>query len=427
MGSSLMSRRTLSAWVVSVGLVSSGALIATPAVADEAPAPIPGVFFSHQTVGDFDGDGKLDRAWTESQRPFEDEKDHMTCQVRFALGNGSRKDVDYKIEPTKPGTKWTKSCPALLIKANPTGGKIDSILMGQALNEDIGAYAGWWAARLDGSVKLTDIPYDRDTMPIVKDLTGDGKDEAINVNSNSIELFHVFKPVDGTYKRSTTNPGDCGWALDYETLTLDKKQSKLYVSMPALRCKKANPGLFVLQPDFTYKRVVAEQPGEQFWRPRLIDLDGDGKATDVELHVEFDDWRKPEENRRYRAASDGSLTLVTDGDAADPKPTPTPTSTPTTKPTAGPAVDARDDRVVMTHRVHEIGDIPVLRNDKHAKGAKVTIVTPPTVGTAKVLDNGRIHYDRRGKGTQTDVLTYKVTAPNGTTDTARLVITVKGS
>lgn len=90
--------------------------------------------------------------------------------------------------------------------------------------------------------------------------------------------------------------------------------------------------------------------------------------------------------------------------------------------------EAKNDRVKMYPGKFEMGDINVLRNDKVYGVVKVSIDSAPRIGTAVALDNGRIRYDRRGKGYGTDRFTYTVTDPKGRSSTATVVVeTPRGS
>lgn len=83
---------------------------------------------------------------------------------------------------------------------------------------------------------------------------------------------------------------------------------------------------------------------------------------------------------------------------------------------------AKNDRVRMYPGSFEVADINVLRNDKVYGVVKVSVDTPPKIGTAVALDNGRIRYDRRGKGYGTDRFTYTVTDPKGRETTAVVLV-----
>lgn len=88
-------------------------------------------------------------------------------------------------------------------------------------------------------------------------------------------------------------------------------------------------------------------------------------------------------------------------------------------------LQAWNDAVVMTAGVHESGDVPVLANDPGAAGAHVSIVKKPRVGTAQVLPDGRIRYQRVGKGLRPDRLVYRITDARGRTATATLKIKMR--
>lgn len=94
-------------------------------------------------------------------------------------------------------------------------------------------------------------------------------------------------------------------------------------------------------------------------------------------------------------------------------------------PDPGPAPTARNDRVYMTVGSHESGQINVRGNDLHATNTTVTITTPPTVGTATVMADGRIDYHREGKGSRSDWLKYTITDAHGRSSAAVLVITMR--
>lgn len=95
------------------------------------------------------------------------------------------------------------------------------------------------------------------------------------------------------------------------------------------------------------------------------------------------------------------------------------------KPDPGPAPIARNDRVYMTIGSHESGQINVRGNDLHADGTTVTITTQPTVGTATVMDNGRIDYRREGEGSRTGWLRYTLTDAHGRSSSAVLVVQMR--
>lgn len=87
---------------------------------------------------------------------------------------------------------------------------------------------------------------------------------------------------------------------------------------------------------------------------------------------------------------------------------------------------AKNDRVHMFPGKFEIADINVLRNDTLHGPVKVAVRSQPRIGKAKALDNGRIRYDRRGKGYGTDRFTYTITDSAGRTSTAVVLVETPG-
>lgn len=93
--------------------------------------------------------------------------------------------------------------------------------------------------------------------------------------------------------------------------------------------------------------------------------------------------------------------------------------------TAASAPIARNDRVRMYPGRFDVAGINVLRNDKNASAVKVSITKHPKVGTAEVMRNGRIRYNRKGKPVKNDVFEYKITDAQGRSSTARVAIDVE--
>lgn len=431
--------RKLTSLLTAAGFGALSVIPASPVHASEAPAPIEGVFKALQTVGDFDGDGTLDRAWIPKAMKQKLVNGTLSCAIDVKWGNATTGKVPYVLTPTTQlDPKGTYNCPDW-VRSVSLGGSTDHFAVGAYHDYAAPGLATWHLVAADGKVTKTTIPQGSDFSVQFRDVTGNGATEAVvfNVKNNTHMLF---KATEGTFKRVVNPTTDCGKG-DVESLRQAPRRAHMFVILDAKQCKTDKPGIYWLQPDLTYKHILSPKAGEVLHRVRV--KDAHLKQDPLKLLVSAHDAKtnEPKPVRVYNWTADGKLTLDADhaNNPANPdqgnEPTPQPDKPADPKPADPKPIDhnpyhgiqAWNDTVVMTHKVHETGDIPVLKNDLNAAGAVVTIVKQPKIGTAKVLADGRIAYDRRGKGMETDTLTYKATAPNGAFSTGLLTIKMKGA
>lgn len=497
-------RIALSAASVTLALSALGL-----AAAQAVPADV-----NRTYVGDFDGDGKTDKARLVD---FGDHKGIQTCGVRFELATGAKKLVKYTFDGFEPEINHLRcfdQAEVAIVDFN-----------GDGKHE----LAQWWPAdgyvapsiymsvvSLDGHRQTkAAIGADQDTRLSFADLNGDGRTDVITTkwSANSSTRSWDTKPTSWSFtnrdgepalgKRHTlegsgistadidqTSPGEELIVPLGESAWKDGKpvQTKCVIQVVRGGTKVSTHHL---------KGIKNCAPAES----KAVDSERDGHVdtlkitwaepvgTDVKWHVtkhkfnkrgEFIDTpavspKAPVAKRDYvkmsfqwglvgkvpvlkndKHVEGGKLSIVSgprhgnatvEGDRVVYTRTTMKTgwdslvykvttpngksataklriqmvgTPPVVKPTK-PSI-AKNDRVHMFPGKFEIADINVLRNDKLHGPVKVTVSTQPRIGKAKALDNGRIHYDRRGKGYGTDRFTYTITDSAGRTSTAVVLV-----
>lgn len=428
--------------------------------------------FDHTTevsasfAGDFDGDDTPDSVVIAPGVSQVSGK--RACEARYVLSGGGKKTVPFTVPVS--GAEHEAGCPNTVVAVDFDGDGTDTaLLMWRLMNGFTAPVQGQLELGLDGSVLKHDLGGDlaNDVFHAV-DLNGDAKTDIV-IESQSSFAGYRLSVTDQHGRPAPAGPMMCGkpHVMDIDASSAGMEVvvvgTKLYCDHPD---RASSSGVFVHRSGAQDRDAVIPEPTNMALETaRWLDASGNGVSHDLEVTWESTSGEHKTVKQVYLATGSGQFQEVTAKTAAVVQDAPTPVATPdptlapksatrvtvtrpqaptgTTTKTATVVTGARaaqpspqkpsaarlpaqavNDRIVMTVGVHEVGDVNVLGNDRHAEGAAVTVTTPPRVGSAKVLPDGRIRYDRTGKGYAPDSIRYTITH-NGHTSTATVRVVMQ--
>lgn len=460
-----------------------GALVGGIVTASLAPEPAAANDTPRKVTYDFDGDGIMDTATMPLLGDYNDTAKTITCSVTFHFAGQPRPDNVKKVSYTRAANSPI-SCPEQASAATFAGDKAGVVLSWQPRSNG-SAVPG--ALHVDSAGVSVDLPTLASQSPgsirEFADLNADGRTDVVTVDhANGSRYSYSLTAADGK-PGATAATTLCGEVMG--AASLKRHITDLDASSPGLdlisidntgTCGLSDGKASVLAysaGDPRAKVLATVSAGSKIDPESLVFADADSDGTlDVTMAVTHGDGTTTVESNpivgvnaephtigaKKDPESAGDLTSTrtpetpTTSQTISPSHTPandkTKASTPASKTTKapsrkiatsrpskkpaptssvasrGPAPKALGDKVKMVYKKHEVGNIPVLRNDQYSGKVTVRIVQAPRVGIATVDKDGRIRYDRRGKPAQSDELRYEIKDQHGRTSIAVLKIDV---
>lgn len=463
-----------------------GALVGGIVTASLAPEQAAANDTPKKVSYDFDGDGIMDSATVPLLGDYNEAAGTISCSVTFHFAGQPRPDNVKKVNYTRAAAAPI-SCPELASPATFQGDKAGLVLSWQPRSDGSEVPGALHIDSSGETVDLPGLASGTPgTVREFADLNADGRTDVVTIDhTNGSQYSYSLTAADGQ-PGSTAPTNVCGVAMG--AASLKRHITDLDASSPGLDlisidntgtcgASGGKPSVLAYSAGEAEAKVLATVPmGSTIDAESLVFADADSDGTlDVTMSVTKSDGKTTletqpvtgvkadgftgEGNGNPETAGDLTSTRTPGTDTTSPSastttepsaqpstkaPNPkeskattkapsrgTPASRPTKKPSPsvsvasrGPAPKALGDKVKMVYKKHEVGSIPVLRNDQYTGKVTVHIVQAPRVGAASVDADGRIRYDRRGKPAQSDELRYEIKDAHGRTSVAVLKIVV---
>lgn len=358
-------------------------------------------------VTDLTGDGIPDKVVAKEKGTYDAAKKALTCTTTYDKGNDGSVDhtFTYSFDSLDPDNT---GCPHRISTQDFQGdGTLGLALLNPSTMGSFFANKGLVQLELDGTMiehVHTGKPMGEENVYFM-DVNGDARTDMIMASSLNFQV--LLSSADGVPGRG---PGT-GFILGQPVLAPvrlapgSSSTDLLFIATDVTGKPSDSYGLYALRGGKGPAELLIKQRGDSSVIQELTDIadvDGDG---DVDVTVK---WSGLPGKPTDVFINDGSGHFTVQG-------------------ASNPAPIARDDRVYMTYGTHEVGTIDVKANDLHAKRTDISVTTRPRIGRVWTEQDGRLRYDRRGKGAGDDELTYTITDGAGRTSTATLRIVMRGT